>query len=233
MNSYDLSSAWFQFAFDNPEKVKPGHHALYFWCIEVCNSLGWKDKFGLPTQHTMDVLGIKNYKTYSNHLHDLVDFGFITLVQLSKNQFTSNIIAMVKNTKALPKAYTKALSKQIPKQVQSTVSIDKLINNINYINNKQGFASHDFFKKEEFNVFWTEFLNTKKRKKASLNEKILENQFKKLLKISKENYDVALSVLTKSVNSGWTDFYEPKEDKPKGQDNHPPAPIIKKFVALD
>jgi hypothetical protein len=227
MNSYSLTSVWFQFAFDNPEKVKPGHHALYFWCIELCNSLGWKEKFGLPTQHTMDVLGIKNYKTYSNHLHDLVDFGFINFVQLSKNQYTSNIIALVKNTKALPKAYTKALSKHIPKQVQSTVSIDKLINN-KLINNKQGFASHEFFKKEEFNIFWTEFLNTKKRKKASLNEKILEKQFNKLLKISNQKYDAALSVLTKSVNSGWIDFYESKKEE---INNHPPSPIIKKFVS--
>lgn len=116
-----------------------------------------------------------------------------------------------------------------PKKADSDSDSDN--DSVNESKNK--YKTHSFFSFADFKFMWDEFEKLKKRKKASTNERILENQFKKLLKISKENYDVALSVLTKSVNSGWTDFYEPKEDKPKGQDNHPPAPIIKKFVALD
>lgn len=133
MNSYELTSIWFQFAFENPEKIKPGHHALYFWCIELCNSLGWKEKFGLPTQHSMEVIGIKNYKTYIDYLNDLIAFGYIELIQKSNNQYTSNIIALVKNNKATTKAYTKALSKQLSKQCQSnyqsSVTVDKPLTN--------------------------------------------------------------------------------------------------------
>ena len=49
MNSYDLSRAFFDWAYENPELVNPNHVALYFFIIEHCNRLGWKDKFGLPS----------------------------------------------------------------------------------------------------------------------------------------------------------------------------------------
>jgi len=124
MNSYELSRAWFEFCFNNPEKIKPGHSAVYFFAIEHCNRLGWKDKFGFPSQMVMEAVGIKNWRTYSAILKELVEFGFIEMVEISKNQYSSNIIAIVKNTKATTKALDKALQKHSTKQRQSTVSID-------------------------------------------------------------------------------------------------------------
>lgn len=132
MNSYELSRAFIDWAFDNPEKVKPTHYAIYFFAIEHCNRLGWKKKFGLPSQMVMEAIGVKNWRTYSQGLKDLVDFGFIEMVETSKNQYSSNIIAIVKNTKAPTKALDKALSKHSQKQgtkhSQGTVSIDKQLN---------------------------------------------------------------------------------------------------------
>lgn len=127
MNSYDLSRSWFNFAFENPEKVKPNHTALYFFIVEHCNRLGWKDKFGLPTTMAKDAIGIRNYRTYINTLNDLVDFGFIRMIEKSKNQYSSNMVAIVKNTKAPTKALDKALQKHSTKQVQSIDSIIKQI----------------------------------------------------------------------------------------------------------
>ena len=124
MDVFSLMRNWFEFCFENPEKINPTHSALYFFCIEHCNRLGWKEKFGLPTEMTKEAIGVRNYKTYSKALNDLIDFGFIIMVQKSKNQYSSNIIALVKNTKAPTKALTKAVSKHTAKQVQSTVSID-------------------------------------------------------------------------------------------------------------
>lgn len=143
MNSYDLSRSWFDFAFDNPEKIRPIHAAIYFFAIEHCNRLGWKEKFGLPSQMVMEAIGVKNWRTYSSGLNDLVAFGFIIMIETSKNQYSSNIIAIVNFTKASTKALDKALSKHVQKQGtkqgtkqgQSTVSIDKPINN-KQINNK-------------------------------------------------------------------------------------------------
>jgi len=128
MNSYELSRNWFNYCFDNPEKVKPSHTAVYFFAIEHCNRLGWKEKFGFPSQMVMEAVGIKNWRTYSKVLNDLVHFGFIKMIEISKNQYSSNIIAIVKNTKAPTKALDKALQKHSTKQGQSTVSIDKQLN---------------------------------------------------------------------------------------------------------
>lgn len=130
MNSYELSRNFCNWAFDNPERIKPIHYAIYFFSIEHCNRLGWKDKFGLPSQMVMEAIGIKNWRTYSAGLNDLVSFGFVKMIETSKNQYSSNIIAIVKNTKAPTKAPTKALDKALAKHSQSTVSIDKQLNNI-------------------------------------------------------------------------------------------------------
>lgn len=125
MNGYDLSRNFCNWAFENPDKVKPIHYAIFYFAIEHCNRLGWKDKFGLPSQMVMEAIGVKNWRTYSAGLHELVEFGFIEMVEISKNQYSSNIIAIVKNTKAPTKALDKALQKHSTKHSQSTVSINK------------------------------------------------------------------------------------------------------------
>ena len=137
MNSYELSRKFCDWAFENPDKIKPIHYAIYFFSIEHCNRLGWKDKFGLPSQMVMEAIGVKNWRTYSSGLNDLVDFGFFKMIEISKNQYSSNIIGIVKNTKAHTKAHTKALDKALSKHStkhstkhsQSIVSIDKQLNN--------------------------------------------------------------------------------------------------------
>jgi len=131
MSGYDLSRNWFNWCFDNPERITPNHTALYFFCIEHCNRLGWKEKFGLPTTMAKEAIGIRSYNTYIKTLNDLIDFGFIKMVEKSKNQYSSNIIALSKFNKALDKALDKALIKHTTKQGESTVqsisSIDKQV----------------------------------------------------------------------------------------------------------
>lgn len=151
MNGYELSRYWFDWCFENPEKISPNHTALYFFCIEHCNRMGWKEKFGLPTSVAKEAIGIKSYNTYINTLNDLVDFGFIILIEKSKNQYSSNIVALSKNNKALNKALDKATVKHLTKQVESTgesiYSIDKQ-ETIKPINNRtnspEGESSVDF-----------------------------------------------------------------------------------------
>lgn len=136
VNGYELSRNWFDFCFENPDIIKPVHSAIFFFAVEHCNRLGWKHKFGFPSQMAMEALGIKNWRTYSKALNDLVEFGFIEMIEVSRNQYSSNIIAIVKNTKAHTKALDKALqkhstkqgTKHSTKQGQSTVSIDKQYN---------------------------------------------------------------------------------------------------------
>ena len=119
INSYDLSRNWFNFCFDNPEKISPNHTAIYFFAIEHCNRLGWKEKFGFPTQMAMDAIGIKKHQTYIKYFYDLVDWGFFKLVQRAKNQYSSNIITLVSAVPKKGKALDKAIIKHMAKQTES------------------------------------------------------------------------------------------------------------------
>jgi hypothetical protein len=132
MNVFALSRRWFDFCFKNPDKVRPSHTAIYFFAIEHCNRMGWKRKYGFPTTMVMEAVGIKSYTTYKQTLDELVDWGFIEMVERTKNQYSSNIIALsffdeayVKAPdEALDKAMLKHASKQHQSTGESTVSID-------------------------------------------------------------------------------------------------------------
>lgn len=127
MNTYNLSRQWFNFCFDNPEKIKPSHTAVYFFAIENCNRLGWKKKFRLPSQMVMEAVGIKSYNTYIKTFNDIIDFGFFELIERSKNQYSANLIALSNFDKAVNKALDKALVRHSTKQDESTVqSIDSI-----------------------------------------------------------------------------------------------------------
>jgi hypothetical protein len=129
MNSYELSRNWFDWSFENPELVSPSHTAIYFFAIEHCNRLGWKDKFGFPSQLAMDAIGIRKHQTFIKHFTDLIDWGFIKLIQKSKNQYSANVISLIsalpKNGKALDKALVTHEAKQSQSNGQSMDSIDK------------------------------------------------------------------------------------------------------------
>lgn len=164
MNGYDLSRIWFDWCFENPEKIKPNHAALYFFAIEHCNRLGWKSKFGLPTEMTKDAIGIKSYNTYINTLNDLVEWGFIKMIQVSKNQYSSNIIALSKNDKALDKALDKAIVKHVIKQSESTSESISSINKpltINHItNNVEGEEEISAYSAEEEKLIISNYLES-------------------------------------------------------------------------
>ena len=140
MNGYDLSRQWFDFAFEKTE-CKVQHTALYLWIVELNNRLGWKKEFGLPTNATMEGLGIGNRGTYAKTLSDLKDWGFIEIVQESKNQYQACIIklCLFNNEQAERQALDQALIRHSDKQSSGidtgTVRIDKPRNNET---NKQG-----------------------------------------------------------------------------------------------
>lgn len=133
INGYHLSRRWFDWCFENPEKISPNHSAIYFFAIEHCNRLGWKPKFGFPTQMVMDAIGIKKHETYIRYFNDLVEWGFFDLLQRSQNQYSANIIsldsAVPKSGEALGKAIRNHEGKQTRKHGdsngESNRSIDK------------------------------------------------------------------------------------------------------------
>ena len=156
MNDYfKLLWNFWDFAFDNPEKIKANHCALYCFIVEHCNRLGWKSKFGLPTTMAKDAIGIRSYNTYIQTLNDLVNFGFIELVEKSTNQYSSNIIALSNFNKASSKALDKAFIKHDTKQSESISSIDKQVT-INNIQVYRAFA-HLSLSVDDFHKLLTEY----------------------------------------------------------------------------
>ncbi|WP_379963966.1 hypothetical protein [Epilithonimonas sp. UC225_85] len=163
MNVYELSRNYWDYAFQNPDKIKPNHSAMYFFAIEHCNRLGWKEKFGFPTTIVMEAIGIKSYNTFINTLKELVDFGFIQMIEKSKNQYSANIIALSIFNKAPDETHTKALdealikhnSKQSESTEQSTDSIDKQIYNTTNIpiNNNEAEASEENISNQNLESF--------------------------------------------------------------------------------
>lgn len=205
MDIYTLSRNYWDYSFENPDKLKPNHAAIYFFAIENCNRLGWKDKFGLPTTMTMEAVGIKNYKTYHSALMDLVDIGFIKLIEKSKNQYSANIIALVNNTKASTKALTKAMSKHdtkhIPKQVQSNVSIDILV----YFNTILPNYQYTDFRIEQIKN-WISYKTEKKEKYTKLGFEAFLNKWNHL---SDSKFEELIST---AMSNNWKGIFEPKEN---------------------
>jgi len=154
MDIFKLYRNFWDFAFENPEKIKPNHIAIFSFAIEHCNRLGWKQKYGLPSAMVMEATGIKSYNTYISAFNELVDFGFIKLIEKSKNQYSSNIIALSNFDKAHNKALDKALIKHTTKQSESTRqsidSIDIQDTIIQETKNKYGKNSNIFLSESEY-----------------------------------------------------------------------------------
>ncbi len=77
----------------------------------------------------MEATGIKNYKTYSKCLKDLVEFGFIRIVQEAINQHQAVVVAWGKNTKADTEALTEALTKAQYEALPHIVELSNLVTN--------------------------------------------------------------------------------------------------------
>lgn len=210
LNSYDLSRNWFDFCFENPELISPNHSAIYFFAIEHCNRLGWKEKFGFPTQMAMDAIGIKKHQTYIKYFEDICNWGFFKLVQKSKNQYSSNIIsliyAMPKNGKALDKAIIKHTAKQTESKGQSNSSILK------QETIKQGTKNkvYDFsFVANNFKDIFDMWINYKSEiKDAYKTQKGVEIAYNNLLKLSSGKPNIAKLIVEQSIGNNWKGLFE-------------------------
>lgn len=205
-NGYELSRAWFDFCFENPELINPAHTAIYLFAIEHCNRLGWKRKFGFPSQMTMDALGIKKHQTYIKYFNDLVEWGAFSLIQKSRNQYSANIIsicAMTENSKALDKAFIFHAAKQTQSNRQSNSSVSKPLTKEEPLTNKQVFS----FKKSfldlgvEENIL-SDWLKVRKTKKATNSETAFLGIFKQI----KESGLTANECIKISAENSWSGF---------------------------
>ena len=137
INIYSLYRNFFDWAFENPDKIKPNHIAIFSFAVEQCNRFGWIPQFGFPTSMAMAVTGIHSYNTYIKAFNDLVEFGFFKLIKKSQNQFTANIIALSNFDEPLDKALDEAMMKHLIKHdVKQRESNDSIIRQSNQLTNK-------------------------------------------------------------------------------------------------
>jgi hypothetical protein len=118
LSIYDLFRNFWDWSFENPDLITPSHCAVFSFAIEHCNRLGWKEKFGFPSQMVMEAVGIKSWHTYAKCFNDLVEWGFFIVHQKATNQYSANVIAIAKIDKAPAKALDKALQKHGQKHSQ-------------------------------------------------------------------------------------------------------------------
>lgn len=205
LSGYELSRDWFDWCFEHSDEIRPTHTALYFFAIEHCNRLGWKAKFGLPTQMAMDAIGVKNWRTYSSAFEDIVNWGFFKVYKRSKNQYSATVIGIVKNTKATTRALTKAMQRHLQKQSSSIAVIDKPYNKET---NKQYIAKNDFdFESSLIGIgveksVASDWMTVRGQKKAS-NTKTAFNGLIKQIELSGLS---ANECITTAVERSWMGF---------------------------
>lgn len=177
LNGYNLSRAWFDFAYNNRLVVKPVHGALMFYCIELWNKLGQPKHFGLPSYETMHYIGVASHSTFTSSLSALEEFGFISIKQQSKNQHTTNIveICLPNNYIATKKHHIEQVESNIEGTIQGNLTINnnKIIDNNINIDTKN--ANNRFIKPTEEQVA-AYMINYIEKKKLMPNVSALENE---------------------------------------------------------
>lgn len=216
MTGYELSRQWFDFSFENPEKVRPIHTAIYFFAIEKWNRMGKKEKFGLPSLHTMEVLGIKSKNTYYKGFNDLISFGFIKVVEKSKNQNTANIIslpAVSKNKSADKSALDSALIQHVSQQ-REHIKTSKQVNK-------------ETKEQTLFEKTFEDFKKMRKQIKKPMTDKAVELMLKKLTKLSGGDENIKIEILERSIMNSWQGVF-PLSDEKQSNDPKPEPPKTKK-----
>jgi len=232
-NGYQLSRAWFDFCFENPELISPNHTAIYFFAIEHCNRLGWKEKFGFPTQMTMDAIGIKKHQTYIKYFNDLVEWGFLKLIQKSTNQYSANIISLKcakpKSGKALDKAFINHAAKQTESNGHSNGQSNSSIDKQETTNQEQLEPIKPKTKEDPLRAFvdllsgdlkiafveWIQF-------RKELGKKLTPSTAKKQIQfLGGRDPAVAVAIINQSIKNGWTGLFELKQDIKLGNNGKP------------
>jgi len=215
MNGYELTRNWFDFKFENSQKIKASHSEFYFYLVDKWNRIGQKSEFGLPTTYTMEALGIASYNTYKKILDDLVEFGFVIIVKNSSNQHQSKIVALSNSEKAVDKAVDKATDKAVDEATDKAVDtiIECIRTNKNngtiqnsktIIQSKLNFEGFGFF--EPLIHRWLDY------KKSQHNEKYksqdtLNTFVKKLIELSNGQFEIAEKIIEASIASGYKGIF--------------------------
>ncbi len=208
MNWYDLHRMRLNFRFENPDKCRASHSELFMYICDLWNKLWQKERFWLPTQVTMELLGIWSYNTYNKIYNDLLLWWFIKEVQKSQNQYSSRIIALSKIDKATDKALDKATIKATDKA--SDESPDIIDKQINKLTNKQINKEIDDFSQAIIN-----FQEMRKKIKKPMTENAVKLLLWELEKLAPWDESTKIAILNKSIMNCWQWVFQLKEEDKK------------------
>lgn len=199
MNWYQLTKQRFNFRYENVSKCRSIHTELYFYIVNLWNKLGQKKEFWLPTQMTMEMLGVWSYNTYNAAYQDLVDWKFIKEIKKSKNQYSARIVALSKSDEASDDTHDKAMYEA---RDEATDIIIEQTNNI-ITNNKY---IDDF---EEVWKFYPKKSWKDRARKTYLKEKPDKDLVISKIKLYKSFVEQEkLKWFDRKHKDGWTWFYQ-------------------------
>lgn len=180
MNGYNLTHRFFDWAFSHREDFKPTVSALYFYLIEICNKLGWKQEFSISSKECMEGMGVSGYNTYKQAFDTLCKHGFIKVIKKGCNSYQANIITLLNFDRVTDEVTNKATTEYERSNEQSNGDIHKT-----YKTNKTIKTNDKSIKKQKNN--YAEFVTLTSDEYSKLVEEFGENATKRMIEIL-DNY---------------------------------------------
>lgn len=217
-NGYSFSRQWFDFVFENPQKITPVHAALWFWLIELNNRLNWIKEIGVPTDRAMTAIGTKSFNTYKKAMDDLIEWGFVRLVSKSTNQHTANVFQLVKfpkldnvATSNFDEAKKSATSKFDTSQMKQTGLLHQNLTPHNDID-KPFKPFPNFFKSEKINSLFNDFIKNEEKLKRPVSEERIKSLIQNLNDVAETDYQKAASI-NQAIAGNYPAFQKVKDRK--------------------
>lgn len=204
------------------KELGPEGYGLYFMLLEVLREQTdfsyplddidlLADEFGSSEQKVRTV--ISNYdlfmvtdkqfffsQTMINHLQPYLEKSQRAKLAAEK-RWSNHRKAIGKDANALPE-HSKCNADQ------NAIRREEIIIDKNKYN-PADFLS--FFNDIDFQEIWKDYISVRTKKKAAKSDRAIKSIVTKLLDYSSGNKQIAIEILSKSADSGWTDIYQPKE----------------------
>lgn len=168
----------------------------------------------------MCACGIKSPNTYHKALKNLISYGFVKLIQESKNQNTSTIISLSAYSKNKPasksadkSALDSALIQQVSQQVSKPEEHNKQINK-EQINKETIQSLTVVSERTELELLLIEFKRSRAKLKRPMTDKAMELLLKKLSEYSEPEQ---IAMLEEAIEKGWQSVYPPKTENKAGK----------------
>ncbi len=99
------------------------------------------------------------------------------------------------------------LKQVIEHNLELYINVNKDISKDVFIDKYSVFKKIAFFNDDDFQAIWIDFIKIRKTKKAADSERAMKSLAKRLSEYSKGSKDIAMEIVRKSAEGGWSDIY--------------------------